>query len=123
MAKIVGNDNDFPTIKQVNDALDNIFDKTNALDFYISKNVTRDITLSSSILSGFVIYNTNTNTFIFGVVQDNYEKYFAGWFNQNYFGTYSSKGGVSPIENKIYRETSTGKYYICKSEKLVELTD
>lgn len=73
-------------------------------------------------MPGFVVFNTITNTFIQETIHTGKQEYFGGWINQEYFGTVTIKG-VKPIENKIYKETSTGKFYICKSGTLIELND
>ncbi len=96
--------------------------KIEALEFYRKEYSSVNINASSTIMPGFVVFNTITNTFIQETIHTGKQEYFGGWINQEYFGTVTIKG-VKPIENKIYKETSTGKFYICKSGTLIELND
>lgn len=125
MAKIVGNDNDFPTIKQVNDALSvintcvNILVNDSAIEF-VRKVYITNVKLMSTTLDCEVLFNNYTNTFIYKVTQNGTITYYNGYKNQTTYGTPTIDGTI-PFDNKIYKETSTGKYYIYQSGTLVEL--
>lgn len=96
--------------------------KIEALEFYSKEYSSVDINMASSIVPGFIVFNTITNTFLQETIHTGEQEYFAGWINQEYFGSFTMEG-VKPTENKIYKETITGKFYIGKSGTLIELND
>ena len=122
MGKIIGNDNEFPTIKQVNDALNSIINGIvnlfPSMEFYDTANIL-NVNMASTMSEGRVIFNTNTNCFCYEVIINLRITYYNNWAGSKEWGT-TSIYGVIPKQNTIYKAISNGKYYIYDSTTLVE---
>jgi len=63
------------------------------------------------LLSGYVVYNTDTNVFLLAVDNTDKTKYYNNWQDSEFFGEQLTPDGITPVAGKIYTCTTQNSSY------------